>query len=649
MKANLAALVIIVLSSTPAYPAGDFEGPVGSRGRWAMEMTVGSSMRLENADKTLVGIGNGGLAASNTVDDGNLNYAKNEVFSSVAKAVGELELTKDNFGAFVRAKAYSDFHTPNKGVPHGASNNAYQRGQEPKDSGFPDGSRFEDIQALDAFAFASFEPMDKPLTIKLGRQVVTWGEALFVLGGVNQYSNFDVAALRRPGAQLKEVFLPIPQMYANFQATESLSIEGFAQLNHEKVVIDGCGTLFSPADLLNCGNSGSGLNPGALALGGTGTFINFSRYTDRQTLTGGGDARVETANGSNVGPASTVLGAGAANINFKMDEAAERRPSDKGQIGLAARYFAADLGTEFGVYAVNYHQRIPNLSLVNRPTENNNSIFSGQGIGALFQIPGLSYFFDWGAQDIQVVGFSAATEFGGWSLFGEVSYTNDYPVPYNTPDLIKGAATGTGPLMQYRAQANNGAPGSVVLAGSKPLDKFQMQASTIKLFPRRLGASAIALVGEVGAQMWKGIGDPFTSERFGRAPAFGAASHSTYNNGQCDLGVNASANLDPRYCAVDGFATETAAGYRLLAVFQYPNLLAGINFSPRAFIAHDFMGTSADGVFLEDRINLGLGLKGEIQSGKYFADLSVSLYDDNAFYDPLKDKDFMSFVVGANL
>lgn len=649
MKANLAALAVCLLCSDPTHSAGDFEGPAGTRGRWAMEMTVGSSMRLENAHASLVSIGNGGTAASNTVDDGNLNYAKSDVFSSVAKAVGELELTKDNVGAFVRAKAYSDFQAPNKGVAHGSSRNAYIRGQEPIDSGFPDGSRFEDIQLLDTFGFASFEPMDKPLTVKFGQQVVTWGEALFVLGGVNQYSNFDVAALRRPGAQLKEVFLPIPQVYANLQATRSLSIEAFAQLNHEKVVIDGCGTLFSPADLLNCGNSGSGLNPGALALGGTGTFINFSRYTDRQTLTGGGDARVETADGTDLGPASTLLGLAASTVNFKMDEAAERRPSDKGQIGLAARFFAAELGTEFGVYAVNYHQRIPNLSLVNRPTNNSNSIFSGQGIGALFQIPGLSYFFDWGAEDIQVLGFSAATELAGWSLFGEVSFTKDYPVPYNTPDLIKGAATGTGPLSQYRAQANNGEPGTVVLAGSKPLDKIQMQASTIKLFPRRLGASAIALVGEIGAQMWKGIGDPFTGERFGRSPVFGVASHATYNNGQCNLGVNASANLDPRYCAVDGFATETAAGYRLLAVFQYPDLLAGINFSPRAFIAHDFMGTSADGVFLENRINLGLGLKGEIKSGKYFADLSLSLYDDKAFYDPLKDKDFMSFVLGANL
>ncbi|MDP3189189.1 DUF1302 domain-containing protein [Limnobacter sp.] len=649
MKANLAVLAACLACSTPTHSAGDFEGPAGTRGRWAMEMTVGSSMRLENAHASVVSIGNGGTAASNTVDDGNLNYANGDVFSSVAKAVGELELTKDNVGAFVRAKAYSDFQTPNKGVDHGSSKNAYIPGQKPSDSGFPDGSRFEDAQLLDAFGFASFEPMDKPLTIKFGRQVVTWGEALFVLGGVNQYSNFDVAALRRPGAQLKEVFLPIPQVSANLQATQSLSIETFAQLNHEKVVIDGCGTLFSPADLLNCGNSGSGLNPGALALGNTGTFINFSRYTDRQTLTGGGDARVETADGRDVGPASTLLGQAASTVNFKMDEAAERRPSDKGQIGLAARFFAAELGTEFGVYAVNYHQRIPNLSLVNRPTNNSNSIFSGQGTGALFQIPGLSYFFDWGAEDIQVLGFSAATELAGWSLFGEVSFTKDYPVPYNTPDLIKGAATGTGPLSQYRAQANNGEPGTVVLAGSKPLDKIQMQASTIKLFPRRLGASAIALVGEIGAQMWKGIGDPFTGERFGRSPVFGAASHAMYNNGQCNLGVNASANLDPRYCAVDGFATETAAGYRLLAVFQYPDLLAGINFSPRAFIAHDFLGTSADGVFLENRINLGLGLKGEIKSGKYFADLSLSLYDDKAFYDPLKDKDFMSFVLGANL
>ncbi|MDX1670364.1 MAG: DUF1302 family protein, partial [Limnobacter sp.] len=89
--------------------------------------------------------------------------------------------------------------------------------------------------------------------------------------------------------------------------------------------------------------------------------------------------------------------------------------------------------------------------------------------------------------------------------------------------------------------------------------------------------------------------------------------------------------------------------YRLLTVFQYPNLLSGVNVAPRAFLSHDFQGNSADGLLIEGRINIGLGIKADIQSGKYFADLSYSGFADDSFYDPLKDKDFISFVLGANL
>lgn len=632
-----------------AQAAGDFEGPLDTKGRWAMEVTLGMSSRLENADPSLVGTGNGGIAGSNTVDDGNLNFQKGDVFSTVIKAIGEVDIHRDGKGAFLRAKAYSDLTLNNTSVPHGASNTGYVRDQPLSDEGFPDGSRFEDFQVLDAYAYMDTEVAEHPLSIKLGRQVVTWGEGLFIQGGVNQYSNLDAAALRRPGAQLKEVFLPIPQLYANFQATDTISLEGFVQFNHEKLSIDGCGTLFSPADLLNCGTTGTGVNPGALALGGSGLYADFSQYTDQQAMFGGGSARVVMADGTDVGPLSTVLGAGAASITFRLDEAKERRAKDKGQMGIAMRYFSEGLDTEFGVYAVNYHQRLPNLSLINTPTRDSNSIFSGQGIGATFGIPGLSYLFDWGAEDIRVVGVSAATEIGGWSVFGEVSATKDYPAPLNTPDLVKGAGTGTGPLQRYQAQAENNPAGTVILSGFKRIDKLQGQVSTIKLFPRALGTSTIALIGEIGIQIWDGIEDPFTGERIGRSPAFGAASHAQYNGGNCDIGVNSSANLDPRYCAPEGFATKTAAAYRLLTVFQYPNLLSGINVSPRAFVAHDFEGNSADGLLVEGRINIGLGVKADIQSGKYFADLSYSGFMDDSFYDPLKDKDFISFVLGANL
>lgn len=632
-----------------AMASGDFHGPHGIRGRWAAEVTIGTSVRMKEASPSLIGVGNGGTAPVNTVDDGNLNYQKGDVFSTVAKVLGELDIQKDGAGAFVRANAYTNPTLENSAVPHGASNTGYAADQTLSDNRFPDGSRFSDLRLLDAYVYAETEVLERPLTVKLGRQVVTWGESLFIQGGVNQYSNLDAAALRRPGAQLKEIFLPIPQLYFNLQTAQELSFEGFVQLNHERANIDGCGTLFSPADLLACGNVGSGLNPGALALPGANLFVDFSSYTDQQAMFGGGEARVVRADGSEVGLASTVIGPIVGDLNFKMDDVGERRAPDKGQFGVAMRYFSENLNTEFGVYAVNYHQRVPNLSLINRPTTDANSVFSGQGLGGLFGIPGLSYFFDSGSKNIQVAGVSAATEIQGVSVFGELSFTKDYPAPLNTTDLVKGASTGTGPLQRYQAQAANAPAGTQILEGSKRLNKWQAQVAGIKSFPRILGTSAVAVVGELGVQIWSGIEDPFTGERFGRSPIFGAASHINYNNGVCDLGVNVSSNKDPRFCATDGFATKTAAAYRLSTVFQYPDLFPGINVLPRVFLAHDFKGTSADGFLVEDRINFGLGLKAEIKSGKYFADVSYSGFSDRSFYDPLRDKDFLSLVLGANL
>lgn len=632
--------------------AGSFDGPAGIEGRWAMEVTVGASMRTKDADESLVFIGNGGTASSGTVDDGNLNFNKGDVINAVAKAVGELELKKDNVGVFLRAKAFSDFHNRSNKVPHGSSANGYRPDEPLNDNGFDKGTKFEEAQFLDTYAFADFEPFGKPLTVKLGNQVVTWGEALFVLGGVNQYSNFDAAALRRPGVQLKEVFLPLPQIYGNIQATDSLSIESFVQLNHEKVVIDGCGTYFSPADLLNCNFQGSPVNPGVLNVGGN--EIDFTGYNDRESFEGGGTVSV---NGSPF-DTSTVAGASGlagviggltglptdlGNLNFRMAQLADRRAKDTGQVGLAARYYAGEIGTEFGAYVVNYHQRIPNLGLVKTPSNYEGSIFNGVEAGGQSVVNPLSYFFDYGKENIQVAGVSAATEFFGFSVFGEMSYTKDYPAGYNTVDLIKGGATGDGPLGRYGD--NDQFPEGSVLDGFKPLDKIQMQVSTIKLFPRRLGASSVALVAEVGAQMWRGIGDPFTGERFGRSPAFGAGAHQTYNGGNCDRGVNPNTNN----CTVDGYATETAFGYRVLSVITYPDALYGVTLQPRLFFSHDFKGYSADGVFLEDRMNLGLGLRAEIQSAKYFAEVNYSMFNDEAYFDPFKDRDFLSLVLGANL
>lgn len=66
--------------------------------------------------------------------------------------------------------------------------------------------------------------------VRVGRQVVTWGEALMLQGGIAFAQNrVDSAAATVPGVELKEVFLPTGAVYGSFSATDSTTIEAYWQ------------------------------------------------------------------------------------------------------------------------------------------------------------------------------------------------------------------------------------------------------------------------------------------------------------------------------------------------------------------------------------------------------------------------------------
>jgi len=232
---------------------------------------------------------------------------------------------------------------------------------------------------------------------------------------------------------------------------------------------------------------------------------------------------------------------------------------------------------------------------------------------------------------------SAATEIGGFSLFGEMSRTSDYPVAYNSVDFVRGVATGAGPLGALRDTMRN----KGLINGYELRDKTQVQVSTIRSFPRIMGAESLTLIAEAGYQKWDNISaDASRGVRFGRAVVYGYGDHSTQSGAD---GGNPNAN----FTEAKGYATPTAYGYRALFQLSYPNLVAGINFRPRFFFSHDVKGYSADGVFIEDRKAVGLSLRGEYAS-KYFGEVGYNKFDRKAKYDPFRDHDFATMVFGAN-
>ena len=129
------------------------------------------------------------------------------------KGVTELSLNfRDKMGLFVRADGLYDFEVMDnqEGRPHPLNHEAKNLV----------GSY---TRLLDAFGFWRFDLGSMPSELRLGRQVVSWGESTFIQGGLNQVNHFDVSALRVPGAELKEALLPDEMAVFNLQLSKNLS------------------------------------------------------------------------------------------------------------------------------------------------------------------------------------------------------------------------------------------------------------------------------------------------------------------------------------------------------------------------------------------------------------------------------------------
>lgn len=592
-QACAAAIALAGAGHTASAHAGEFSLDNGVEGHWSLGASLGTNWRARDADPALISVGNGGTAGDGN-DDGNLNYRKGSVFSTTAKVNGEVTLKKDNLGAVIGAKGWYDYTAKNKNVPHGSFANGYVPGATLDDSGFDSLSKFSGAALGNAYVFGTFNPAEGTrLNVKLGNHVVNWGESLFI-PGINQFGAFDLPAFNRPGAQIKDLLLPIPQLSATLALQNGVTLEGFYQFKWKKNIVDGCGTYWSFGDQLNCPGGGQ---------------FGFDTESDKNRYDG-------------------LPGLGG--LNTSMGRTADAKPKNSGQFGLAAHYMVSAIDTELGAYFVNYHARSPNLSLTRSPSPGA-SLWSGfPGTPAPTQ-----FLWDYSAQNTKAFGLSASTVVGGWTLNGEVSYTKDMPVQINGVDLVNGTGLGVGPQASLAATP----PGGIV-HGYDLKNKTQLQVSTVKIFPQLAAAESLTLIGEVAYQHWAGIGDPNTSTRYGRAGVFGLAQTAT-------LSCAGTGNPNPGNCENKGFATSNAWGYRLQAELSYPNAFAGVNVKPRLFWSHDVKGYSADGTFVEDRQALSLGVRADYNN-RYYADFSYSRYNHRAKYDPAHDRDYFSAVVGMN-
>ena len=207
----------------------------GFDGRLDSTISLGGAVRVEDPSAELIGIANGGSARSVNGDDGNLNYKAGDFIAAAIKATHDLELRTRRYGLFSRVTYFYD--------PVNDNNDFL--GPQARDR------VVADADLLDAFVFWNTSVADRPLDIRLGKQVVNWGESTFIQNGINVISPVDVSRLRTPGAQLREALLPIPIASFGIGLTDNLALEALWMGDWEEVVIDPRNTYYSSNDFIS--------------------------------------------------------------------------------------------------------------------------------------------------------------------------------------------------------------------------------------------------------------------------------------------------------------------------------------------------------------------------------------------------------------
>ena len=292
-------------------------------------------------------------------DDGRLNFDEWDLTSGTVKMTNDIQANYENYKFFARVSSFYDAVLDR--------DSSFARSQ------IGDGAEVDtvrDIDLLDFYVSGDFNVGDLPLNVRLGKQVVNWGEATFILNGISSWNPFDVNAFRRPGAEIKEGLLPVWGAYASLGLPYDLSLEAFYQLEWEELQLDRPGTPFATSDVARVGSQfGGNVNAGAFTSGSQRSG-SFKRNCDATTVLGGifapgcaqGDGSfIDYRDDIPIGINEQVR---FANNDLTVIRRAEdREASDSGQYGAALRWYAEDLNsTEFGFYFVNYHSRLPVVS-----------------------------------------------------------------------------------------------------------------------------------------------------------------------------------------------------------------------------------------------------------------------------------------------
>lgn len=617
--------------------AAQFKFDNGLTGSFDSTFSYGLSIRTQDPSRDLIGIANGGTSRSVNEDDGDRNYKKNQSFANVLKGTHELSAKWEDWGLLLRGTYFTDFTNRNKSELGPIARK--RMGNE--------------ARMLDAFISKGFDVYGKNLRLRAGNQVISWGESTFIPNSINSINAVDLVKLRTPGSEVKEALLPTASIWASLELTKNASMEAFIQFNHDKIKLDPRGSYWSTNDFASDDS--------------TQVFVGFGRRGDLTRRAPINPIPLATPGAGGV--AQTLYGPFAVDAQVWAPRGNDVAPSDNGQYGVALRYLApAFNNTEFGLYYLNYHSRIPLFSGIKGTVT---SVLTGGPLAAATGQTGTATYFAEYPENIRLYGFSFNTQGpAGIALQGEYSYRPNQPIQYSTPELllaalgapnlITGFLTIPGTVsasLPFGASAAGLVPNGTFQRGWDRTKMSQIQMTATKSVPSIVGAEQLVMVGEFGYTKYHGL-----------------RQDVKYNGPAVFLPATLQGAIATQAGAVqnEGFITESSYGYRLVGRLEYANAFMGANFAPRIAFNHDIKGVSQ--TFNEGVKSLSIGANVDYQR-KLSVDLSWTSYFGGRTYcgtdtvvnpaaqstlvaqiavqgasycssaNPIKDRDFVSLVV----
>jgi hypothetical protein len=247
------------LSPAKSWATVSWESDDGLKVDWNNSLRYSAMFRVDKRD--------GELLSNPNLDDGDRNFSTGLV-SNRGELFSEMDVVHSSgIGARISANAWYDTvynrHNDNPGVSGGAFPNQLSSGPDE----FTDSTRDQqgrDVELRDAFVFGRLQLGETELSGRLGQHSLVWGESLFFANNAiaGAQSPFDTTRLiDDPTAEAKEFVLPVPQVSAQWQLSDTLSIGAYYQFRYVHNRIPASGSYFSVSDIVGAGAERLVLDP----------------------------------------------------------------------------------------------------------------------------------------------------------------------------------------------------------------------------------------------------------------------------------------------------------------------------------------------------------------------------------------------------